>query len=67
MLLPASTPAPVSWIVKEMDTSVLFQPWAFGPGLGVSNTTLGAWASMTQEKVCVDGLPAPSVAVTVKV
>src|SRR5947207_15201260 len=66
VLLPAFTPLGSS-IVNARDTSVLFHPWTFGPGTGVSNTTLGACASMTHEKDCIDGLPALSVAITVKV
>src|SRR5580765_5022568 len=61
VLPPASTPAPMSSIVNGIDTSVLFQPAVFGPGVGVSNATLGGCASMSQEKAWAAALPAPSV------
>src|SRR5207253_238812 len=52
----ACTPAPASLALNGIDTSVLFQPFAFGDGRGIPKVTIGGVPSTTRTR-----LPAASV------
>jgi hypothetical protein len=62
-----ATPEPLSVPVKLTVTSVLFQPWAFGPGEALALAVGGVLSILTAGDVNVLLLPAASVTVTAPV